>query len=165
MILRSHFFGGVRRGCSLSFPFSFVFCLLTALHDRRSKSLNFLVFHTSMRTLSRLAAFSLLNFYSTAPGCSSINSPILMICRQLIFFSLCLSVTSGGFLTRISMGSLHFWSLSSWAASCRSTFMSFHSFTVSHVNCDCLHLTEFQILLRIYSCYSFKYEFIPFGLC
>ena len=77
--------------------FSLVFCLYIALHNQRSTSSNFLVFHISGGISSGPAAFLLLFFVLTTLSSSSVNYPSLTSSWLLIMFLIDLSVTLGEF--------------------------------------------------------------------
>ena len=72
------------------------------MHNWRSMSSNFWIFHTSGDILSRPAVFLLLIFFSNTSSSSSISCPSLMSSWQLIIFVIVLSVTLSRFWNVLS---------------------------------------------------------------
>ena len=125
----------------------FLYCVLfIALNYRRWMPSSFLVFHTSGSISSRPAAFLLFIFVITTLSSSSVIKSLIG-----------LSMTFEGFPSRSLKCSLHFCILPFWLAAFnfghKVLFLLLTSFTVCHVNHDCLSSTEFSF-------YWFGFEFI-----
>ena len=96
-------------------PFSIIFWLYTTSQNRRSKSSNSLVFHTSAGILLLLPALLFLIFLSTSLSSSRVNYPSLMFGCKLIVFVKRLLVTLGEFPSRFLKYSFHI-CIRSWLA-------------------------------------------------
>ena len=135
---------------------------MKALHNRRTKTLNFLVYHISGRILLRLVTFLLLIFSSLASRSSSVNCPSLMLSWLLLHFWIGLSVIWGVFLSRFLKCSFHFGSLSpllkAFSFAPDVLFLLLTSFTICHSLRNCLFSTEFLLL----SIWPWMYSKCPF---
>ena len=139
----------------------FRYCLYTALHNRRSMSLNFLDFYTSGTILSRLADFFLLIFFSTASSSFSVNCPSLKFSWLFVIFPVGLSMISRGFQSKFLKCS--FGSLSSLLAA--FSFLSrYFSFRLLHLLSSMLieiaYLLLNVLILLIGSAMSSNYSFL-----
>ena len=133
-----------------------------ALFIRIEKCLCLSYFWKYFVKVYNFSAFNFFNSSSSSVNCPSLISSwlLLFICFLFVFFflffSVALSVISGGFPSRLLKCSFHFCNLSSWLAAFR--FLSLTSFSACHSNRYFLSTTEFLISLIwlwMYSCCTF----------